>query len=74
MFQVMDDAMGSATTTSTPVNQVEALMRQVADENGMEISEQMASVPAGTIAASVEPSASATVDDPLSRRLAALRS
>jgi charged multivesicular body protein 1 len=71
---VMDDAMGSATTTSTPVNQVEALMRQVADENGMEISEQMASVPAGTIAASVEPSASATVDDPLSRRLAALRS
>merc|ERR1711978_556796 len=38
---VMEDAMGSATTTTTPESQVEALMKQVADENGLEISEQL---------------------------------
>ena len=27
--------MGSATTTTTPQNEVEALMKQVADENGL---------------------------------------
>merc|ERR1711874_225885 len=42
---VMVDAMGSATTTTTPENQVEALMKQVADENGLEITENLASVP-----------------------------
>jgi len=68
---VMEDAMGSATTTTTPESQVEALMKQVADENGLEISEQLASVPANTIG---EATASASTEDPLSRRLAALRS
>merc|ERR1711874_909762 len=69
---VMEDAMGSATTTTTPVNQVEALMKQVADENGLEITENLASVPSQTIG---EPTATtATADDALGRRLAALRS
>merc|ERR1712018_938755 len=69
---VMEDAMGSATTTTTPVDQVEALMRQVADENGLEITENLASVPTQTIGeASAAP---ATADDALGRRLAALRS
>ena len=45
----MEDAMGSATTTTTPVDQVEALMKQVADENGLEITENLASVPNQTI-------------------------
>merc|ERR1712223_173264 len=69
---VMEDAMGSATTTTTPENQVEALMKQVADENGLEITENLASVPNQTIG---EPTATtATADDALGRRLAALRS
>merc|ERR1712241_1242718 len=69
---VMEDAMGSATTTTTPVDQVEALMKQVADENGLEITENLASVPSQTIG---EPTATtATADDALGRRLAALRS
>merc|ERR1712223_1470981 len=69
---VMEDAMGSATTTTTPENQVEALMKQVADENGLEITENLASVPTQTIGeASAAP---ATADDALGRRLAALRS
>ena len=48
-------------------------MKQVAEENGLEITEQLASVPANTIGEATA-SASATTEDPLSRRLAALRS
>ena len=40
-FQVMENAMSSATTTTTPENQIEALMKQVADENGLEITENL---------------------------------
>ena len=68
----MDDAMNSATTTTTPVNQVEELMKQVADENGLEISDQLASVPSATVGEAT--AASTTADDALGRRLAALRS
>jgi len=68
---VMENAMGQATTTSTPASQVDDLIKQVADEAGLEISAQLAAAPSGTIGESV--AASATVDDPLSRRLAALR-
>ena len=41
--------MGTATTTTTPESAVEALMKQVADENGLEITENLASVPSQTI-------------------------
>ena len=39
--------MGSATTTNTPADQVDDLIRAVADEAGLEVSEQLASVPTG---------------------------
>ena len=39
--------MGSATTTSTPTTAVDDLIKQVADEAGLEVSEQLASVPTG---------------------------
>jgi len=68
---VMENAMGSSTTTSTPASQVDELIKQVADEAGLEVASQMASVPSANIGESV--AASSTVDDPLSRRLAALR-
>merc|ERR1711997_1405316 len=69
---VMENAMGTATTTTTPESAVEALMKQVADENGLEITENLASVPSQTIG---DPTATtATADDALGRRLAALRS
>eukprot|EP00088_Acartia_fossae_P024979 TRINITY_DN2580_c0_g1_i2.p1 TRINITY_DN2580_c0_g1~~TRINITY_DN2580_c0_g1_i2.p1 ORF type:complete len:221 (-),score=68.34 TRINITY_DN2580_c0_g1_i2:648-1262(-) len=67
---VMEDAMGTATTTATPAQQVDDLIKQVAEESGLEISSQLASVPNSSVGESV---ATATVDDPLSRRLAALR-
>ena len=86
---VMENAMGQATTTNTPASQVRTrrggwchssftisfqvddLIKQVAEESGLEISSQMVSAPSSTIGETVK--ASATVDDPLSRRLAALR-
>ena len=67
----MEDAMGTATTTSTPVSQVDDLIKQVAEESGLEISAQLASVPSAAIG---EASASAAAENPLEKRLAALRS
>jgi len=69
---VMEGAMSTATTSTTPENQVEALMKQVAEENGLEITEQLASVPADSVA--VPHAETATADDALGKRLAALRS
>ena len=69
---VMEGAMGNATTTTTPADQVDDLIKQVADEAGLEVTEQMASVPTATIGESTA-KASSVADDPLGRRLAALR-
>ena len=44
----MDDTMGAATTLSTPQSQVDSLIQQVADENGLEIADQMAELQPGT--------------------------
>ena len=65
----MESSMSNAVTTSTPVDQVNDLIKQVADEAGLEVSAQLASVPTSN----VEASEAASVSDPLSRRLAALR-
>merc|ERR1712212_294363 len=69
---VMEQAMGSATTTTTPADQVDDLIKAVADEAGLEISAQLASVPTATIGESTSQAAT-VADDPLGRRLAALR-
>lgn len=45
----MEQSMGSATTTNTPAAQVDDLIKQVADEAGLEISAQLASVPSGNL-------------------------
>lgn len=37
----MEQSMGSAFATSAPTNQVEDLMRQVAAENDLDISQQL---------------------------------
>ena len=68
---VMENAMGTATTTSTPASQVDDLIKQVAEENGLEVAAALPATTTGTIGETV--AASATTDDPLSRRLAALR-
>lgn len=69
---VMEDAMGAATTLTTPMEQVDKLIQQVADENGLEVMDQLANATPGTsVAASAD--RSTKEEDQLSRRLAALR-
>ncbi|XP_022256797.1 charged multivesicular body protein 1a-like [Limulus polyphemus] len=49
---VLEDAMGSATSTSTPQEQVDNLIQQVAEENGLEILDQLQgakSVPSSSV-------------------------
>ena len=43
----MDDALGGAMTLSTPQDQVEALIRQVAAENDLEITDKLVDLEPG---------------------------
>lgn len=71
---VMDDTMSAATTLTTPQNQVDSLIHQVAEENGLEVMDQLADLQPGssTLEASKE-SAKPDKDTELDRRLASLR-
>jgi len=74
--QVMENSMGSAMSSTAPVDQVEALIKQVADENGLEVQAQLDAARAGSTplpADSQAASSSSTRDDELSKRLRALR-
>merc|ERR1719400_1504506 len=66
---VMEESMGSVATTNTPADQVDELIREVADEAGLEVSEQLASVPTSAVGELSQASTVADVDA-LSRRLA----
>lgn len=71
---VLEDAMGTATTTTAPAAQVDQLIQQVAEESGLEMIDQLNQAgltPADTIAASTGRSQAA--EDALTKRLAALR-
>ena len=46
--QVMEGAMSGATTLSTPQEQVDKLIHQVAEENGLEVMAQLAEATPGT--------------------------
>jgi charged multivesicular body protein 1 len=69
----MESTMESTTSMTTPPEEVDNLMKMVADEAGLELSGQLDSTPAGAVAA---PAAAAATADPateLEARLAALR-
>jgi len=68
---VMQESMGTVTATATPQDQIDDLIKQVAEESGLEVSEQLASVPTTSIAAAE--STTVQEPDPLTKRLAALR-
>ena len=72
--QVMDDTMGGATTLSTPQAQVDALILQVAEENGLEVMDQLTDLQPGqgTLDTQTE-QPSTSKDQDLERKLAALR-
>lgn len=71
---VLEDSMGAATTLSTPKEDVDALIQQVADEAGLEVMDKLndaQSVPAGSLTTTGE--RTRDQEDQLTRRLAALR-
>ncbi|NXY56727.1 CHM1A protein, partial [Callaeas wilsoni] len=63
---VMEDSMSSATTLSTPQEQVDSLIVQIAEENGLEIMDQLSQLPEG--ASAVGESSVRSQEDQLSRR------
>jgi len=67
---VMENSMATATTTTAPMEQVDALIRQVADENGLDVAAQLPSAVASGIG---EESRMKAEEEQLSSRLAALR-
>ncbi|CAJ1057025.1 charged multivesicular body protein 1a [Xyrichtys novacula] len=70
---VMEDSMSSATTLTTPQDQVDDLIHQIAEESGLEVMDQLSQLPAGATSVGAESSQAQNKEDQLSRRLAALR-
>merc|ERR1711970_340747 len=68
--QVMDGSMGDAMATSAPSGQVDALIQQVADENNLQIANDMAAAPIGNSSLAQEQKEAQQLDT----RLAQLRS
>jgi charged multivesicular body protein 1 len=66
----MESAMSNTSAMTTPDDQVQDLMQQVADQHGLELGSQLGHVPSGAIAS---PSVKEVESDPLTERLAKLR-
>lgn len=72
--QVMDDTMSGATTLSTPQSQVDSLIQQVAEENGLEVMDQLSGLEPGQHSLqSQKEQPSSSRDTELEKKLAALR-
>jgi charged multivesicular body protein 1 len=70
--QTIEDTLGAATTLSTPQDQVESLIRQVAAENDLEITDAISDLQPGQSSLASEASAatasSHAKEDQLARR------
>uniref|UniRef100_A0A3B5K7W5 Uncharacterized protein n=1 Tax=Takifugu rubripes TaxID=31033 RepID=A0A3B5K7W5_TAKRU len=53
---VMDDSMSSAMTLTTPQEQVDNLIHQIAEESGLEVMDQLNQLPAGATSVGAESS------------------
>ena len=61
--------MNDATTLSTPQDQVESLIKQVAEESGMEVLDQLETAKVGdTVPQSTVPTLTTKQEDDLTRR------
>ncbi|GFR65063.1 charged multivesicular body protein 1a-like [Elysia marginata] len=71
----LETSMGAATTLSTPQDQVESLIQQVAEENGLEVMDQLQDLhaPSTSVRSGASAAAESSKEDELSRRLQALR-
>ena len=67
-LQTLEDSMGTATTLSTPQDQVESLMREVAAEAALDIEDQLKELNPTTASIRSEASASTDKEDQLSKR------
>ncbi|KAF0497009.1 charged multivesicular body protein [Gigaspora margarita] len=67
--QYMEGAMGNTTTMSTPQEEVDLLMQQVADEHGLELNQQLGEATPSSIIADKD----LNEDEQLSERLRMLR-
>uniref|UniRef100_A0A7N6A3I2 Charged multivesicular body protein 1B n=1 Tax=Anabas testudineus TaxID=64144 RepID=A0A7N6A3I2_ANATE len=65
----MEDSMSSTTTLTTPQNQVESLLHEMADEAGLDLNMELPQGQTGSVGTSV----ASTEQDELSQRLAKLR-
>uniref|UniRef100_A0A668U6W9 Chromatin-modifying protein 1a n=1 Tax=Oreochromis aureus TaxID=47969 RepID=A0A668U6W9_OREAU len=63
-----DDSMSSAMTLTTPQEQVDDLIHQIAEQNGLEVMDQLNQLPAGATSVGAESSRSQEKEDLLSRR------
>ena len=64
--------MAAATTLSTPQDQVESLMKQVAEENGMEVLDKLADNPIGSEVPEASSNLTSEQEDKLSRRFVSI--
>ncbi|XP_027622166.1 charged multivesicular body protein 1b-2 isoform X3 [Tupaia chinensis] len=67
--QQMEDTMSSTTTLTTPENQVDMLLQEMADEAGLDLNLELPQGQTGSVGTSV----TSTEQDELSQRLARLR-
>lgn len=65
----MEDTMGNTTTLTTPQNEVDTLMHEMADEAGLDLNMELPQSQTGSLASTV----ASTEQDELSQRLARLR-
>uniref|UniRef100_A0A667ZM33 Charged multivesicular body protein 1B n=1 Tax=Myripristis murdjan TaxID=586833 RepID=A0A667ZM33_9TELE len=65
----MEDTMGNTTTLTTPQNEVDTLMHEMADEAGLDLNMELPQSQTGSLASSV----ASSEQDELSQRLARLR-
>lgn len=68
LHQVMEDSMSSAMTLTTPQEQVDDLIHQIAEESGLEVMDKLSQLPAGATSVGAESSRSQEKEDHLSRR------
>lgn len=64
----MEDSMSSATTLTTPQEQVDDLIHQIAEESGLEVMDQLNQLPAGATSMGAESTKTQDKEDQLSRR------
>ncbi|KAL7885242.1 hypothetical protein AOLI_G00055370 [Acnodon oligacanthus] len=64
---VMEDSMSSATTLTTPQEQVDDLILQIAEESGLEVMDQLNQLPAGAASLGETSTRSQEKEDQLSR-------